>query len=167
MKKKVIILGAGYGGIFAAAHLCKENKHVSVSLIDKNPYLQLLQQIPYIISGSKRQEDITVGIHELFANEMQTGNLEFVEAVVESIDLDNKTVRASSSQNKHEIKEYEYDYLVISLGSETQYFDIAGAKENSLPFRSVQDALEIQERISSLPKNSVVIIGGAVPRVSA
>jgi NADH dehydrogenase len=163
MKKKVIILGAGYGGIFAAAHLCKENKHVSVSLIDKNPYLQLLQQIPYIISGSKRQEDITVGIHELFANEMQTGNLEFVEAVVESIDLDNKTVRASSSQNKHEIKEYEYDYLVISLGSETQYFDIAGAKENSLPFRSVQDALEIQERISSLPKNSVVIIGGGGP----
>ena len=68
MKKKVVILGAGYGGIFAAAHLCKENKHFSVSLIDKNPYLQLLQQIPYIISGSKRQEDITVGIHELFAN---------------------------------------------------------------------------------------------------
>lgn len=163
MKKKVVILGAGYGGIFAAAHLCKENKHFSVRLIDKNPYLQLLQQIPYIISGSKRQEDITVKIHELFANEMQTGYLEFIQAVVESIDLDNKTVRASSSQNKHEIKEYEYDYLVISLGSETQYFDIVGAKENSLPFRSVRDALEIQDRISSLPKNSVIIIGGGGP----
>jgi NADH:ubiquinone reductase (H+-translocating) len=163
MKKKVVILGAGYGGIFAAAHLCKENKHFSVSLIDKNPYLQLLQQIPYIISGSKRREDITAEIHELFANEMQTGYLEFVQAVVESIDLDNKTVRASSSQNKHEVKDYEYDYLVISLGSETQYFNIAGAKENSLPFRSVQDALEIQERISSLPKNSVIIIGGGGP----
>lgn len=163
MKKKVVILGAGYGGIFAAAHLCKENKHFSVSLIDKNPYLQLLQQIPYIISGSKRQEDITVGIHELFANEMQTGYLEFVQAVAESIDLDNKTVRTSSSQNKHEIKEHEYDYLVISLGSETQYFDIAGAKEKSLPFRSVQDALQIQERISSLPKNSVIIIAGGGP----
>jgi NADH dehydrogenase FAD-containing subunit len=60
MKKKVVILGAGHGGIFAVDHLCKENKHFSVSLIDNNPYLQLLQQIPYIISGSKRQEDITV-----------------------------------------------------------------------------------------------------------
>jgi NADH:ubiquinone reductase (H+-translocating) len=163
MKKRVVILGAGYGGIFAAAHLCKENTHFSVCLIDKYPYLQLVQQIPYIISGSKRQEDITVGIHELFANEMKTGYLEFVQAVVESIDLDNKTIRASSSQNKHEVKEYGYDYLVISLGSETQYFNIAGAKENSLPFRSVQDALEIQERINNLPENSVIIIGGGGP----
>jgi NADH:ubiquinone reductase (H+-translocating) len=163
MKKKVVILGAGYGGIFVAAHLCKENKHFNVSLIDKNPYLQLLQQIPYIISGSKRQEDITAEIHELFAKEMQTGYLEFVQAVVESIDLENKTVRASSDKMKHEVKDYEYDYLVISLGSETQYFNIAGAKENSLPFRSVQDALEIQERISNMPKNSVIIIGGGGP----
>ncbi len=163
MKKRVVILGAGYGGIFAAAHICKENKHFSVTLIDKNPYLQLLQQIPYIISGSKRQEDITVRIHELFANEMQTGHLEFICAVVEDIDLANKTIRASSDQNKHEVKEYEYDYLVISLGSETQYFNIAGAKENSLPFRSVQDALKIQEKISNLPKSSVIIIGGGGP----
>jgi NADH dehydrogenase len=163
MKKKVVILGAGYGGIFAAAHLCKENKHISVSLIDKNPYLQLLQQIQYIISGSKRQEDITVGVHELFANEIQAGYFEFVQAVVESIDLENKTVRALSGRSKDEIKDHEYDYLVISLGSETQYFNIAGAKENTLAFRSVQDALEIQERISSLPKNSVIIIGGGGP----
>lgn len=163
MKKKVVILGAGYGGIFAAAHLCKENKHFSVSLIDKNPYLQLLQQIQYLISGSKRQEDITVGVHELFANEIQAGYFEFVQAVVESIDLENKTVRALSGRSKDEIKDHEYDYLVISLGSETQYFNIAGAKENSLAFRSVQDALEIQKRISSLPKNSVIIIGGGGP----
>ena len=163
MKKNVAILGAGYGGIFAAAHLCKEPEYFSVRLLDKNPYLQLLQQIPYIISGSKRQEDITVRIHELFASEMQMGNLEFICAVVESIDLDNKTVRASSDQNKNEVKEYEYDYLIISLGSETQYFNIAGAKENSLPFRSVQDALKIQEKISNLPKNSVIIIGGGGP----
>jgi NADH dehydrogenase len=163
MKKKVVILGAGYGGIFAAAHLCKENKHISVSLIDKNPYLQLLQQIQYIISGSKRQEDITVGVHELFANEIQAGYFEFVQAVVESIDLENKTVRALSGRSKDEIKDHEYDYLVISLGSETQYFNIAGAKDNTLAFRSVQDALEIQERISRLPKNSVIIIGGGGP----
>jgi NADH dehydrogenase len=163
MKKRVVILGAGYGGIFAAAHLCKENEYFSVSLIDKNPYLQLLQQIPYMISGSKRQEDVTVGVQELFTNEIERGYLEFNCAVVESIDLDNKVVRASNCQNKQEIREYKYDYLVISLGSETQYFNIPGAKENSLPFRSVYDALEVQKRISDLPKNSVIIIGGAGP----
>ncbi len=163
MKKKVMILGAGYGGIFAAAHLCKENKHFNVSLIDKNPYLQLLQQIPQIISGAKRQEDVSVGIHELFAKEMRSGYLEFICAIVKSIDLHNKIVRISGRENNQEIKEYRYDYLVISLGSETQYFNIVGAKENALPFRSVQDALEIQKRISSLPRNSIIVIGGGGP----
>lgn len=163
MKKKVLILGAGYGGIFVAAHLCKENAHFSVSLIDKSPYLQLLQQVPYLISGSKRQEDVTVGIEKLFAHETQTGYIQFICAIAETIDLENKVVRTSSSQNKQEIREHGYDYLVISLGSETQYFNIVGAKENSLPFRSVHDALEIQKRIGDLPKNSVIIIGGGGP----
>lgn len=163
MKKRVLILGAGYGGIFAAAHLCKENEHYSISLIDKNPYLQLVQQIPYIISDSKRQEDITAKISELFANEMRAGHLEFIQAVVEGIDLENQTVRVSAHRKEREIKEYQYDYLIVSLGSDTQYFDIAGAKENSLPFRSVQDALEIKEKLSTLPENSIIVIGGGGP----
>jgi NADH:ubiquinone reductase (H+-translocating) len=163
MKKRVLILGAGYGGIFAAAHLCKENEHHSVSLIDKNPYLQLLQQIPYIISDSKTQEDITVKISELFANQMHRGHLEFIQAVVESIDLENKTVKVSARQKEREISEYQYDYLIVSLGSDTQYFNIVGARENSLPFRSVQDAMEIKEKISTLPENSIIIIGGGGP----
>jgi NADH dehydrogenase len=163
MKKRVLILGAGYGGIFAAAHLCKENEHYSVSLIDKNPYLQLVQQIPYIISGSKRQEDITIKISELFANQMTAGHLEFIQAAVEGIDLENKTVKVSAHQKEREINEYQYDYLIVSLGSDTQYFNIAGAKENSLPFRSVQDALEIKKQLSTLPENSIIIIGGGGP----
>ena len=164
MKKRVLILGAGYGGIFAAAHLCKENEHYSISLIDKNPYLQLSQQIPYIISGSKRQEDVTAKISELFANEMRAGHLEFIQAVVDGIDLENQTVRVSAHQKKErEITEYQYDYLIVSLGSDNQYFNIAGAKENSLPFRSVQDALEIKEKLSTLPENSIIVIGGGGP----
>ena len=51
----------------------------------------------------------------------------------------------------------------MSLGSDTQYFDIAGAKENSLPFRSVQDALDIKEKLSTLPENSTIIVGGGGP----
>lgn len=163
MKKRVLILGAGYGGIFAAAHLCKENEHFSVSLIDKNPYLQLVQQIPYIISDSKRQEDITAKISELFANEMRAGHLEFIQAVVKGIDLENQTVRVSAHRKERGIKEYQYDYLIVSLGSDTQYFNITGAKENSLPFRSVQDALEIKEKLSTLPENSIIVIGGGGP----
>jgi NADH:ubiquinone reductase (H+-translocating) len=161
-KKDVMILGAGYGGVFAAAHLCKENQYFNIHIIDKHPHLQLLQQIPYIILGSKTKQEITVGIHELFREEIDAGYLEFTQGVVENIDLDKRKITILHNSDNID-EEYEYDYLIISLGSETQYFNIQGSKEHSLPFRSVQDASNILERINSLSNNSIIVIGGGGP----
>lgn len=162
MKKKVLILGAGYGGVFAAAHLCKEKEYYDITLIDQNSHLELIQQISYIVLGSKDAGDVTVRIDNLFRNEIGKGQLEFVEALVESIDLNNKTVKVSKN-GKSGSQDHKYDYLIIALGSETGYFDIPGAKENTLSFRSVQDALKIKKTISNLDDNSTIIIGGGGP----
>jgi NADH:ubiquinone reductase (H+-translocating) len=161
MKKKVLILGAGYGGVFAAAHLCKEKEYCDITLIDQNSYLELIQQISYIVLGSKDAGDVTVRIDNLFRNEIGKGQIEFVEALVESIDLNNKTVKVLKNGNNSQ--DHKYDYLIIALGSETGYFDIPGAKENTLSFRSVQDALKIRKSISNLDDNSTIIIGGGGP----
>lgn len=161
MKKKVLILGAGYGGVFAAAYLCKEKEYYDITLIDQNSHLELIQQISYIVLGSKDAGDVTVRIDDLFRNEIGKGQLEFVEALVKSIDLDNKTVKVSNNSNTSQ--DHRYDYLIIALGSETEYFDIPGAKENTLSFRSVQDALKIKKSISNLDDNSTIIIGGGGP----
>ncbi|MDQ3851459.1 MAG: FAD-dependent oxidoreductase [Thermoproteota archaeon] len=162
MKKKVLILGAGYGGVFAAAYLCKEKEYYyDITLIDQNSHLELIQQISYIILGSKDAGDVTVRIDNLFRNEIGKGQIEFVEALVESIDLNNKTVKVLKNGNTSQ--DHKYDYLVIALGSETGYFDIPGAKENTLSFRSVQDALKIRKSISNLDDNSTIIIGGGGP----
>ena len=161
MKKKVLILGAGYGGVFAAAYLCKEKDYYDITLIDQNSHLELIQQISYIVLGSKDAGDVTVRIDDLFRNEIGKGRLEFVEALVKSIDLDNKTVKVSNNGNTSQ--DHRYDYLIIALGSETEYFDIPGAKENTLSFRSVQDALKIKKTISNLHDNSTIIIGGGGP----
>ncbi|MFL6470563.1 MAG: NAD(P)-binding protein [Nitrososphaeraceae archaeon] len=53
---EIIILGAGYAGIFAAANLCKHSG-IKVTLIDKNPYHQLLQQTHTVASGIKKPRD--------------------------------------------------------------------------------------------------------------
>lgn len=163
MKKKVLILGAGYGGVFAAAHLCKEKEYCDITLIDQNSHLELIQQISYIVLGSKDAGDVTVRIDNLFRNEIGKGQLEFVEALVESIDLNNRTVKVSKNGNSSSSQDHKYDYLIIALGSETGYFDIPGAKENTLSFRSVQDALKIRKSISNLDDNSTIIIGGGGP----
>jgi NADH dehydrogenase len=162
MKKKVLILGAGYGGVFAAAHLCKEKEYCDITLIDQNSHLELIQQISYIVLGSKDAGDVTVRIDNLFRNEIGKGQLEFVEALVESIDLNNKTVKVLKNGNNNS-QDHKYDYIIIALGSETGYFGIPGAKENTLSFRSVQDALKIRKSITKLDDNSTIIIGGGGP----
>ena len=50
---EIIILGAGYAGIFAAANPCK-HLSIKVTLIDKKPYHQLLQQIHTVAAGIKK-----------------------------------------------------------------------------------------------------------------
>ncbi|HEU4443925.1 MAG TPA: FAD-dependent oxidoreductase [Nitrososphaeraceae archaeon] len=98
----------------------------------------------------------------MFRKEIGGGQLEFVEALVESIDLNNKTVKVSKNGNSGS-QDHKYDYLIITLGSETGYFGIHGAKENTLLFRSVHDALKIRKSISNLDDNSTIIIGGGGP----
>jgi NADH:ubiquinone reductase (H+-translocating) len=52
---EIIILGAGYAGIFAAANICKHTG-IKIRLVDKNPYHQLLQQIHTVAAGIKNQK---------------------------------------------------------------------------------------------------------------
>jgi NADH:ubiquinone reductase (H+-translocating) len=178
--KKVLILGAGYGGIFAAANLVRENRtnkdqnqNLHICLVDKNPYHQLLQQIHHIIAGSKDKEDVTINVNELFINgHYNDDNFEFIQGIVGSIDLDSHYVSIIKKQqqqqqdNQHTLQ-YYYDYLIIALGAVTEYFGTNGVEEHSLSFRSVADALKIKERIINLPIDAnVVIVGGGPTGVS-
>jgi NADH dehydrogenase len=162
MGKKVVVLGAGYGGIFAAANLCKY-KIFDIVIIDKNPYHQLLQQIPYIVSGAKDSANITVRLEELFRDEIAGGFLRVSHAIIKSIDLIRRTIKLQQASDTGSDENLHYDYLIISLGAETHYFEVDGAKEHCMTFRSVQDAIKIRQIIESLPTNSNVVVCGGGP----
>jgi NADH:ubiquinone reductase (H+-translocating) len=145
---EIIILGAGYAGIFAAANLCNRSG-IKVTLVDKNPYHQLLQQIHTVAAGIKEPEEITFQIQELFYDE-----LTFVLGSVQSIDLVNKIVYVDNAKIR-------YDYLIIALGSSNYYYGVSGAQECTHPFRSVEDAIKLKEAVSSLnPGSTITICGG-------
>jgi NADH dehydrogenase len=162
MGKKVVVLGAGYGGIFAAANLCK-HKIFDIVIIDKNPYHQLLQQIPYVVSGEKDSANITIRLEELFRDEIAGGFLRVSHAVIKSIDLMRRIIKLHQVSDTGSDENLHYDYLIISLGAETHYFEVEGAEEHCMTFRSVQDAVQIRQIIESLPANSNVVVGGGGP----
>lgn len=152
---KIVILGAGYAGVFAAANLCK-HVDIEILLIDKNPYHQLLQQIHHVTSGTKRPDEITFSIKELFQNDVS-----FMQSSVESIDLENKIVNTGNNMKVF------YDYLIVALGASSLYYRIQGAQEHSYPFRSVNDAIKLNEVINTLHAGSTIAIcGGGATGIS-
>jgi NADH dehydrogenase len=162
MRKKVVILGAGYAGIFAAANLCGA-KIFDITLIDKNPYHLLLQQIPHVVSGEKKPDDIAVPLAELFGDEITEGLLKIFHGIIKGVDLTTKTVRLEGVRSNAAaiVETLKYDYLIISLGAETHYFAVHGAEKHCLTFRSLQDAIKIRQKVESLSANSIVVVGGA------
>jgi NADH:ubiquinone reductase (H+-translocating) len=149
MKKKVVILGAGYAGIFATANMI--NKDVDLTIIDKNKYHQLLQQIYLVASDIKQPKDIALSIHELLREDAW-----FMYDVIESVDLERRLVKGRRSSI-----EYKYDYLIVALGASNNYFNIKGVQQYSKSFRSVNDAIKLREGIRTLPLDSDIVIAGA------
>ena len=159
--KRIIILGAGYGGIFLATNVARymKEKTGEVILVDRNPYHQLLQEIHLVAAGFRTANDVKIPILRLIAGM----NIKFIQSTVKQITPDTNLVVLESTK-------IHYDILIICLGSSTKYFNIKGAEENSLPLRSITDASLIYDRVSSIvnsdKKHSVVIVGGGATGVS-
>jgi NADH:ubiquinone reductase (H+-translocating) len=160
-KKRIVILGAGYAGIFLATNISRytKGKAREVILIDRNPYHQLLQEIHLVAAGFRTANEVKIPILTL----IDGTNTKFIQSTTKQIRPDKNLVVLEST-------EINYDILIICLGASTKYFNIKGAKENSLPLRSVADASliygKVCEFIKSNNNHDIVIVGGGATGVS-
>ncbi|MFD2171699.1 NAD(P)/FAD-dependent oxidoreductase [Tumebacillus lipolyticus] len=138
MAKKVVILGAGYAGLVCALELNKLTtaQEAEIILVNKHEYHQLVTQLHEPAVGAKEEKDVTISINSILGAK----KIKFVKDVVVSIDKTAKEVTLESGK-------LSYDYLVIALGSETEYFGIPGLKEYSYTLKSVNQANRIREHI--------------------
>ena len=150
---RVLILGGGYAGIFAASNFCK-NKNVQVTLVSDSPQLQLLQNIHRVASGELRPSDISLDIQGIIGKDII-----FVKGKSEKVDLVAKQAEIVLTQSGM-VRIIEYDYLIIAIGAKNAYFGIKGAQENTLSLRSVGDSIKSDRIIRSLPQGSILTIAG-------
>ena len=159
--KRIVILGAGYAGIFLATNIARylEEKAGEMIIIDRNPYHQLLQEIHLVAAGFRTANEVKIPILTL----IDGMNIKFIQSTTKQIRPDKNLVVLEST-------EINYDILIICLGASTKYFNIKGAKENSLPLRSVADASLIYDKVSEFIKSDnnhdIVIVGGGATGVS-
>jgi NADH dehydrogenase len=150
---RVLILGGGYAGIFAASNLCK-NKNVQVTLVSDGPQLQLLQNIHRVASGELQPRDITLDIQGILGKDVI-----FVKGKSEKVDLVAKQAEIVLTECGM-VQTVQYDYLIIAIGAKNEYFGIKGARENTLSLRSVDDSIKLHRIIKSLPQGSILTIAG-------
>jgi NADH dehydrogenase len=150
---RVLILGGGYAGIFAATNSCK-NKNVQVTLVSDSPRLQLLQNIHRVASGELQPRDITLDIQGILGD-----GAVFVKGKSEKVDLFAKQAEIVLTESGM-VQIIEYDYLIIAIGAKNAYFGIKGAREHTLSLRSVDDSIKLDRIIKSLSQGSILTIAG-------
>lgn len=135
MKKKIVIIGAGFGGLAIAKKLA--NKDVEIVLIDKNNYHTFQPLLYQVATGGLEPSNIAYPIRRIFRGRK---NLRFLMAEVSRINPDSNTISSN-------IGEISYDYLVIASGSTNNFFGFAPLKKDLLTLKSVGDALNIRSHI--------------------
>jgi NADH:ubiquinone reductase (H+-translocating) len=160
MVNKIVVVGAGYAGIFLCTNLSSKLKDIAeIILIDRNDYHQLMQEIHLVASGFRTAEQLKIPISSLIYGK----KIKFIQSNVKKILPNKKTIILDS-------EEIEYDQLIICLGSSTKYFNIPGADKYTLPLRSIYDASIIYDHISEIikeeKKNNIVIVGAGATGIS-
>ena len=156
--KRICILGSGYAGLFCAANLLADydnrNKY-EIIIFDQNSYHQLLQQIHLVSANIKKPTDISFSIYDLMKDDIK-----FYKELVVGVNLDKQNIFTANN------KEYNFDYVIIALGSSNAFFGLKGAKEYSQSFRSLDDAIKLQKKIQNLKDYNIIICGGGATGIS-
>jgi NADH dehydrogenase, FAD-containing subunit len=135
---KILILGAGYGGLMTALKLQKALSYgeADVTLINKHEYHYLTTQLHEPAAGTGDPDNARVYLDEL----LDERKIRFVKAVVTEIKPQERKVETTGGT-------FDYDYLVIGLGSEPETFGIQGLKEYAFSIRSLNAVRLIREHI--------------------
>lgn len=133
--KRVVIIGAGFGGVSMAKYL--RNKDVEVLVLDQNNYHNFQPLMYQIASGALEPHSIAYPIRRIFR---KYKNLRFRMAHVDHIDYQQKKLETN-------IGVFTYDELIIATGSETNYFGFEPLKNKILTLKSIPDALNIRSFI--------------------
>ncbi|MGM7702630.1 NAD(P)/FAD-dependent oxidoreductase [Pseudalkalibacillus sp. Hm43] len=140
-RPKIVILGAGYGGIMTATRLTKElgMNEAEITLVNKHNYHYQTTWLHEPAAGTLHHDRTRMAISDV----IDTNRINFVQDTVVSIDDANKTVKLENG-------ELTYDYLVIGLGFESETFGIPGVKDYAFSIRSVDTVRKIKEHIEYL-----------------
>lgn len=138
-KPRIVIVGSGFGGLFAAKALKRTD--AEITLISDTSH-HLFQPLLYqVATGILSEGTIAPSTRDVLAGQR---NVMVVPGRVHTVDLAKRCLHATSEGIEHT---HEYDYLIVAAGAGQNYFGNDRFAEHAPGMKSVDDALELRARI--------------------
>jgi len=143
---KILILGAGFGGLHAATRLSEElDSSIEISLIDKNDSFIIGFAKFDVMFGRRTSQDI-----KSFYKNLAIEGINFVQDTIEIIDPNKKVVKTVSTT-------FSYDYLIVALGADLAPEAIPGFVDGGYEFYSLRGAERINPVINNFQSGNLLI----------
>jgi len=146
LRKRILILGGGFGGIYTALELEKalsRHPYVEVTLVNRENFFLFTPMLHEVAASDLDITHIVNPIRKLLRK------VKFFHGEVQAIHLPSRRVHVVHGPEHHP-HEIEYDHLVIALGSTTNFYHLPGLQERALTMKSLGDAIHLRNQLIDL-----------------
>ena len=145
-KTKIIIAGGGFAGLYAAKYLDKKlarRPDIEVTLISRENFILFTPMLHEVAAGDLSPSDIVNPLRRILRH------VNVVQADIQAIDLTTKKIRCLAGVRDMEL-EFEFDHLLLTMGSETNFFDMQGVRDWAVTMKSLSDTTLLRNRMVAL-----------------
>jgi NADH dehydrogenase len=159
-KTRIVIAGGGFAGLYAAIHLNKRlarRADVEVTLISNENFILFTPMLHEVAAGDLYPGDIVNPLRRILRH------VKFFEADVREIDLNARRVHCAGGVADRKL-EFEFDHLLLTLGSETNFFNMGGVRDWSVTMKTLSDTAMLHNRMVALLEEASLQSGEAARR---
>ena len=142
-KKKIVILGGGFAGVECTRKLESKfgnDPEIELVMVSEDNFLLFTPMLPQVASGMIETRHIVLPIRTICKK------TKFYEGRIKNIDPYGKLVTLWGTRDRRGIS-IHYDFLVVALGSETNFFGMADVEKNAYTMKTLNDAVMLRNRV--------------------
>ena len=142
-KRKIVVLGGGFAGVECTRNLevlFADEAEIEIVMVSEDNFLLFTPMLPQVASGMIETRHIVMPIRTICKK------TKFYEGRIKNIDPYGKLVTLWGTSNRRSIS-IHYDYLVMALGSETNFFGMSDVEKNAYTMKTLNDAVLLRNRV--------------------